>query len=221
MEKELSKEDIKHIAAQLRKPAGDKGLEVGNMMNSGNGPMNLHALAVLDPQPGDRILEIGMGNGHFVKNILNIDQSITYVGCDYSELMVDTSAQKNAQYVEADRAAFIHADIKALPLEDHTFDKIFTINTFYFWEDHKAVIHELRRVLKEDGELIIAVRPKENLEQFPVTQHGFTIMENEAIIDLFLSNGFGQVEMTSIHEPDQVSHGQRYERHSLIMKYSN
>lgn len=40
---------LKHIAAQLRKPEGEAGTEVAKMMNIGNSPMNLHTIVVLNP----------------------------------------------------------------------------------------------------------------------------------------------------------------------------
>ncbi|NJB82120.1 hypothetical protein [Wenyingzhuangia aestuarii] len=44
-----TKEEIKEIASHLRKPEGTKGIEIANMMNDGNQPMNLHTLAVVNP----------------------------------------------------------------------------------------------------------------------------------------------------------------------------
>ena len=65
--KDLTEEEIKEVAAQLRKPVGENGTEIGKLMNVGNAPMNRHTLAVLNPEPNDSILEVGMGNGFFVR----------------------------------------------------------------------------------------------------------------------------------------------------------
>ena len=143
MKNELTEEDIKKIAAQVRKPEGEHGIEIGELMNDGNGPMNLHTIAVLNPQQNEIILEIGMGNGHFVKNIVSLDSSIKYIGWDYSELMVKEASQKNNEFVSQGNASFIHADAQELPFKNHTFDKVFTINTLYFWDEHVKVIKEL------------------------------------------------------------------------------
>ena len=78
--------DFEAIASQLRKPHGDQGAEVGKMMNKGNRLMNLAAIEQLNVEPKDNILEIGMGNGIFVRDILEKDSSILYTGCDFSEI---------------------------------------------------------------------------------------------------------------------------------------
>ena len=89
MEKIPTIEDAKALAAQLRQPEGEMGQKVGNLMNDGNRPMNLQTLAALDAKKGEHILEIGMGNGAFVKNILSIDPTLRYTGIDFSPLMVE------------------------------------------------------------------------------------------------------------------------------------
>lgn len=41
MKKEPSEAEIRSIAAHLRNPQGEKGIEIAHLMNEGNGPMNL------------------------------------------------------------------------------------------------------------------------------------------------------------------------------------
>ena len=65
------KPDFRTIASQLRLPEGAIGKEVGANMNKGNRLMNLEAIKHLGISENDNILEIGMGNGFFVKDILD------------------------------------------------------------------------------------------------------------------------------------------------------
>ena len=217
MDRKITEDEIKGLAQQLRKPEGNLGLEVGQRMNEGNRPMNLHTLAVLNPEPFDNILEIGMGNGLFVKNILMMDNSIHYTGCDYSELMVNESMNTNKKFVDEGRATFIRADIAEAPFPGHSFNKIFTINTLYFWQDPASTLKELKRVLAPGGNLIISVRPKHNMLQFPVTKYGFTLYAKDEIISLLEANGFTPKEITEIKEPPQEVWGQLMERETLVI----
>lgn len=219
MEKELTEEDYKIIAAQLRKPEGEDGISIGELMNGANRPINLHTLAVLDPKANESILEIGMGNGHFVKNIVKLNSSIKYTGCDYSELMVEQAAQTNRKFVKKGRASFVQGNIQELPFLDNSFDKIFTVNTFYFWDEFEKSIAELRRVIKNDGILILSGRPKHNMETSPVTRHGFSIYSNEEIIELMQSNGFNLKDMTNVMEPSQEHFGKSIAMESSIMTF--
>jgi ubiquinone/menaquinone biosynthesis C-methylase UbiE len=218
MERKITEEEIMHFAQQLRKPEGGMGIEVGQRMNEGNGPMNLHTLAVLNPQPFDKILEIGMGNGLFVRNILKLDDSIHYTGCDYSETMVKEAVGINKDFIQSGQAEFIQVDITKSPFPDHSFNKIFTINTVYFWEDNAATLKELKRILTPGGELIIAIRPKHNMLQFPVTKYGFTLYAKDEISSLLQVNEFMVKEMTEIVEPPQEVWGQLQSRETLIVK---
>ena len=210
-------EEVKKVAAQLRKPDGEAGREIGALMNDGNGPMNRHTLAVVDPQPNDRILEIGMGNGHFVKNILKLDTSISYAGYDYSQIMVEEASRNNWDYVEEGRALFAHGNAEQMPFEENSFTKAFTVNTLYFWEDRSKILSEFWRVLQPEGTLIIAVRPKRNMELYPVTKYGFSMFSKEEILELLAENGFVNPTVTEIQEPPQSRFGTQYDRESLII----
>ena len=63
---------IESLARQLRNPKGILGKKVGEKMNAGNRQMNLETINQLELNPNDRILEIGMVNGFFVRNIFQI-----------------------------------------------------------------------------------------------------------------------------------------------------
>ncbi len=216
----MEEHQIKELAEHLRKPHGEVGVEVGNHMNVGNGPMNLHTLAVLNPQPNDHILEIGMGNGAFVRNILGIDSSIHYTGCDYSETMVRESIKNNSELVDTGRAVFHHTDAENLPIEDQSVTKLFTVNTFYFWQRREHILQEFKRVLAPEGKLILAVRPKHNLEKFAVTRYGFSMLSKSEISDILHHNGFGEFEYTEIKEPDQHNWKDHITRETLIISCS-
>ncbi|MBK9048006.1 MAG: hypothetical protein IPL74_15450 [Bacteroidetes bacterium] len=62
--KELTVEQIREIAAQLRNPTGEKGIEMGHIMNEANVAMIDHTFETLQPVSGESILEIGHGNAH-------------------------------------------------------------------------------------------------------------------------------------------------------------
>lgn len=222
--------DLKQVAAQLRKPEGDFGREVGRKMNEGNRAMNLHTLAVVNPEAGDRILEIGMGNGYFVKNIVGVENDIHYTGCDYSSDMVREAGQLNDGFIKQGKVRFHQASILEMPFGENSFNKIFTINTLYFWDDHQAALREICRVLKSDGKFLLSVRPKRIMEKIPITRHGFKLFGEEEILDLLSKAGFSSIERTHVVEPKDVFSSQLVqnkgnittsERECLIFSCSN
>ncbi|MEZ4722811.1 MAG: class I SAM-dependent methyltransferase [Flavobacteriales bacterium] len=85
---ENEEDQLKAIAAQLRKPTGMDGVEVGKMMNHGNLNINLAAMDSLQIKQDDSILEIGMGNGYFACQMIECAERVSYTGFDYSSDMV-------------------------------------------------------------------------------------------------------------------------------------
>lgn len=217
MENQPTKEELQQIAAQFRKPQGEQGLEISDIMNDGNYNMNIHSIAVLDAQENDSILEIGMGNGLFVKKIINADSNIKYTGCDYSELMIQEAARINLPYSEDGKCNFVLGSILDLPFEDKSFDKLLTINTFYFWDDYPKAISEIKRVLKDDGAFVLSVRPISNLNTNPATEFGFNKYDNSEILSM-LSKHFETIEITQIKEPNIIWKEQEREMECVIFK---
>jgi len=186
---DLRKEyDSKTLAKQLRQPEGSLGIKVGENMNKGNRLMNLETIKQLEISNNDNILEIGMGNGFFVGDIVAAAQNVKYTGCDFSETMIREAIELNNSF--AANAKFVLSDATQLPFNDGSFDKVVTVNTIYFWEDARQILAEIRRVLKPNGIFIVTLRPKKVMDQLPVVQHGFTTYATDDIIMLLAQNDF-------------------------------
>jgi ubiquinone/menaquinone biosynthesis C-methylase UbiE len=198
----MDEETLKQVAAQLRKPEGEAGKQVGLRMNTGNELMNRAAIAALAIEPGDNILEIGMGNGYFVKDILQYPD-VTYSGCDYSLTMVEEAIALNPELVKTARAAFLLAQAHTLPFKDQTFSKAFTVNTIYFWEDPARELGEINRVLQPGALLVIAIRPKHSMQNYPFVQYGFRLFETAEVQNLLHQHGFTVTHAVAQQEPPQ------------------
>ncbi|HTF02852.1 MAG TPA: class I SAM-dependent methyltransferase [Bacteroidia bacterium] len=198
----MDEQQLQSIAAQLRQPHGDFALQVGEMMNTGNLHMNLGAIEAVKPTAGDNILEIGMGNGFFVPKILSVDDTIRYTGCDFSEMMVEESRKRNEAYVQNERAQFLLCSADALPFAEETFDKAFSVNTVYFWENQQAVLAEIHRVLKPKGQITLAIRPKSIMQHYPFVKYGFNMFTKEDLINLLTENHFRVTDAVEKDEPE-------------------
>ena len=213
----MTEEELKEMAAQLRKPAGEKGLKTGEWMNSGNFQMNQDTLRVLEPKNGDSILEIGMGNGLFVKNILENRPSLRYTGCDFSHEMVEEAKKMNNFWVNNEQARFINTSAIKLPFENKSFDKIFSVNTIYFWDNEPAILKEFKRVLKPGGCFILALRPKHQMIKYPFTKYGFSMFSKEEVFILLQNNGFIVTQSYENTEPDFELNGEAMKMENLIV----
>lgn len=213
----MDEQQLQQIAAQLRKPEGEDGIKTAEWMNKGNLCIHKDGLTVLNAETNDNILEIGMGNGFFVKEILSRDSSIKYVGCDFSELMIKEAEKINVDWISKGQAKFILSDVSSLPFNDQLFNKILTINTIYFWEDESKILDEIKRVLWPNGVFTIAFRPKHYTEKYPFIKYGFKQFSKEDVIKLLSGNGFTITNVYENNEPDAEMNGEIMKMENVII----
>ncbi|WP_103070062.1 class I SAM-dependent methyltransferase [Aquimarina sediminis] len=213
----MTEEQLKNIAQQLRKPEGEWGVTIGEKMNIGNKFINLYTIDALDIKTNDHILEIGMGNGFFVKDIFDVNHNIKYKGCDYSDEMVTRSKKLNERWVKNGKADFLLSNADKLPFKDSEFDTVFTINTIYFWDNPERILNEIRRVLKPDGKIVISLRPKSSMEAYPFVKYGFDMFNRSDVSKLLLEHGFTTVKHIEKEEPEQEVNGVFMKVETLIV----
>ena len=217
----MDQQTHQQLAAQLRMPVGEEGIRTGEWMNRGNVHINLDTIEILNAIEGNNILEIGMGNGYFVKDILQNVNHVQYTGVDFSAVMVEEAKKLNAAWIYKGQAKFILSNAAALPFADATFNKIFSINTIYFWDDPAAILAEIKRVLQPKGRLIVALRPKRLMKNYPFTQYGFTMYTREEVIQLLTTNGLIITQAIEKQEPDFELNGEMVKIENLIIEAVN
>ena len=208
----------KTIAEQLRQPKGEFGVQVGEKMNRENFLINVNTISTLKLSPNDHILEIGMGNGFFVKDILNLDNSIKYTGCDFSEIMFKEACKQNEQFIRSGQADFLLASVEKLPFKNESFDKVFSVHSIYFWENQELALSEIHRVLKQNGQLTISVRPKSIMENYSYVKFGFRIFSKDDLVKLLSDNNFEIIETIEKEEYEKEINGEKAKVNTLIIR---
>lgn len=186
----MNEEELKALAAQLRQPHGEHGLGVADMMNQSNSGMTKHSIQRLDLVANDCVLELGHGNGAHVSFLMEQHQSLVYHGLEISELMHEEAKKRNTKFSDHHQAFFHRYDGETLPFSDQSFDKIFTVNTIYFWNNPQDLLMELYRVLRPEGRLNITFAEKSFMEQLPFTTFGFTLYDMAAMRALIAKTSF-------------------------------
>ena len=144
--------------AQFAHPCGKLGWLVGHLMAFKNRERSEWVLSRLNLDEEDRALEIGFGPGMDIKRA---SARAGYVdGVDPSDVMLQLARRRNAGAVAAGRVNLRAGAMPRLPFDGATFDKAFSINSYQFWPDPSTSAAELRRVMKPDGRVAIAVQPR-------------------------------------------------------------
>lgn len=193
------------IAGQLRRPEGENGRKVGLAMNKSNARLYEMLLDFLHLKAGDRILEIGFGNGHFIPALFEKEASIRYTGLDMSETMVAEASLANQDRIGDGSVILQQGRTEEMSFAEGAFTKVFAANVLYFWDAPAIALKAIHRVLESGGELVLAIRSKETMMQLPFSSHGFTMYSEEEAKALLEANAFRVSEVKTAMEEARMS----------------
>ncbi|HTY12754.1 MAG TPA: methyltransferase domain-containing protein [Candidatus Omnitrophota bacterium] len=186
--------DAAEIAKQLKRPSGDRGKDVGELMNLSNRSLYELAFSMLDLRGDRRLLEIGAGNGNFFPRFFEINDNLVVHAIDHSDTMCAEAERRNRELVDRGRLIIKCADALQMDIADDYFDKVLSINTIYFWPSVEKQLKEVRRVLRTGGQLLLGFRPKSVMLSTPYVDDGFVLYEKEQVAELLARNGFKLVK---------------------------
>ena len=186
----MKEEELQAIASQLKHPSGEKGIEMGNMMNETNINMTRHSIQNLNISTGNKILELGHGNAGHVEFLFEQAKDLKYYGLEMSELMFQEARQTNRNFVSQKQAFFSLYDGNIIPFENESFDKIYTVNTIYFWQEPEKLLLEIYRVLKSNGNFCLTFAEEDFMKTLPFTQFEFKLYSTEKAEELIGKSSF-------------------------------
>lgn len=96
------------------------------------------------------VLDIASGTGYGSKIMAHIAKKV--YGIDYDQDAINYAKEN----YRADNIEYRQGNGTDIPLGDNTVDVVVTVETIEHIEDYTRFLDELRRVLKDDGELIIS-----------------------------------------------------------------
>jgi len=105
---------------------------------------------LLEPAPGEKILDAGCGTGIFTLDFLAGGTKV--VGLDISRPMLRYAVKKAASYP----FFTVQGDMLHLPFKDNSFDRSVSITALEFIADAQSAVNELFRVTKPSGCVVVA-----------------------------------------------------------------
>jgi SAM-dependent methyltransferase len=128
----------------------------------GNGPYqnvtetltDIHDLVIerLDPQPGDRWLDLACGTGAVAEFAARAGAEVT--GIDLAPALIETARERARQGGLA--IDYRVGDCEQLDLADGSYEKVSSTCGIMFAPDHEAAARELARVVEPDGRIALA-----------------------------------------------------------------
>jgi protein-L-isoaspartate O-methyltransferase len=110
---------------------------------------------ILDPKPGERILEVGPGTGYYTLDVaewVKPDGEVDIL--DLQQEMLDHTMRQAGERGLANVTP-TQSDATAMPYEDGAYDAAFLVTVLGEIPDQDAVVRELARVLKPGGRLVV------------------------------------------------------------------
>ncbi len=124
----------------------------------------LKGLTLLDPLPGEKVLEIGSGTGYAQERIIPSLKDGFSAAVDISPGMADLAQKRLRQLDLWDHSGLAISDSLPLPFQANSFDAIFSSFTLELFDTPHIpiLLSECRRVLKPEGRMAVVSLSKES-----------------------------------------------------------
>ena len=152
-----------------KSPSPDDRLqtEFNRWANEGEGPkMEQHHLDItektirlMELRPGERVLDLGCGSGWATRLLARIvgegpEGFGQVIGLDVSDEMVRRARVSSKEF---ENVMYVCGSAQQIPWEENFFDKVLSVESFYYYADQDRALNELFRVMAPLGRLFILI----------------------------------------------------------------
>ena len=115
-------------------------------------------LALMDLKPGQRVLDLGCGAGWatrlMAKSVGAGERPGQVIGLDVSDEMIRRARAGSTDY---DNVMFVVGSAQKIPWDENFFDRVLSVESFYYYADQERALAELFRVMAPLGKLFILI----------------------------------------------------------------
>ena len=212
-----------------KSPSPDERLqqEFNGWAERGEGPkMENHHLDItektlrrMELRPGERVLDLGCGSGWATRLLARLvgegPQGFgQVVGLDISDEMI---RQARAASKDFENVMYVQGSAAQIPWEENFFDKVLSVESFYYYPDQERALAELFRVMAPHGRLFILINLyRDNpysLQWVPKLKVPVHVRSAEEYAALLKAHAFEKVEYAQI--PDDTPTPENYQTTSF------
>ena len=124
-----------------------------------NRALNRIAVSNLEVGHDDTVLEIGFGSGAAIKLLTQYSDARHICGIDPSDVMMEEATARNEDAIAVGRVHLLRGTVLKLPFRNKEFSRVFAVSTFHDWKDRATGLREIRKVLRDNGRLLLCLRP--------------------------------------------------------------
>ena len=126
----------------------------GDAMEDHHSDITEQTLAVMNLQPQDRVLDLGCGTGWATRRLARLVPQGEAVGIDVADEMLRRAEQSSTGFKNI---RYVWGSAEHIPAADNAFDKVLSVESFYYYADQGKALDELRRVMAPGGRLFILI----------------------------------------------------------------
>lgn len=182
---------ITFFSKQARKPSGLFGhFVMSNIFDIGNAYLNGFVNELLSVQKDDQVLDIGCGTGKLIYNMASQINDGYIEGVDFSNSMVSIAQRRNKKNIKNGKVKIIEGDFDILSFKNNYFDKVYSVNTIYFWPKPENTAQKAADIIKPGGLFIVAFEDVKQLEQRSLDKDVFKFYSTGEVKNLLVNSGF-------------------------------
>ena len=126
----------------------------GDAMEDHHSDITDQTLGLMDFKPTDRVLDLGCGTGWASRRLARLVPEGEVVGIDVADEMLRRAEQASSGIANV---RYLWGSAEKIPAADNSFDKVLSVESFYYYADQGKALDELRRVIAPGGRLFILI----------------------------------------------------------------